>query len=129
MFELHLFNETRHSYRPDFNERRASSRENQHFEYAKTKAQISFAVTAKLISAFIFAARIVQLLFYLYPKFEASSVLLWLYSSGCVEPVRKPRRPGFSRRGSNEIRLIVAHDCIFYASYSKCRAKSRPMPL
>ena len=30
-------------------------RENQHFAYAKTKTQISFAVTAKLISAFVFA--------------------------------------------------------------------------
>ena len=28
---------------------------NQHFAYAKTKTQISFAVTAKLISAFVFA--------------------------------------------------------------------------
>ena len=31
----------------------------------KTKTQISFAVTAKLISAFVFATRIVQFLFYL----------------------------------------------------------------
>ena len=30
-------------------------------------------VTAKLISAFVFATRIVQSLFYLYPKFQASS--------------------------------------------------------
>ena len=30
------------------------------FAYAKTKTQISFAVTAKLISAFVFATRIVQ---------------------------------------------------------------------
>ena len=29
------------------------------FAYAKTKTQISFAVTAKLISAFVFATRIV----------------------------------------------------------------------
>ena len=29
------------------------------FSYAKTKTQISFAVTAKLISAFVFATRIV----------------------------------------------------------------------
>ena len=29
--------------------------ENQHFAYAKTKTQISFAVTPKLISAFVFA--------------------------------------------------------------------------
>ena len=43
---------------------------------AKTKAQISFAVTAKLISAFVFATRIVQFLLYLTPKFPASSLLL-----------------------------------------------------
>ena len=42
----------------------------------KTKAQISFAVTAKLISAFVFATRIVQFLFFLNPKFQASSLLL-----------------------------------------------------
>ena len=34
----------------------AMSWENQHFAYAKTKTQISFAVTAKLISAFVFAS-------------------------------------------------------------------------
>ena len=33
----------------------ASSWENGNFAYAKTKTQISFAVTAKLISAFVFA--------------------------------------------------------------------------
>ena len=43
------------------------------FAYAKTKTQISFAVTAKLISAFVFATRIVQSLFYINPKFQASS--------------------------------------------------------
>ena len=41
--------------------------------YARTKTQISFAVTAKLISAFVFATRIVQFLFYLNQKFQASS--------------------------------------------------------
>ena len=35
-----------------------------------------FAVTAKLISAFVFATRIVQSLFFLNPKFQASSLLL-----------------------------------------------------
>ena len=39
----------------------------------------SFAVTAKLISAFVFATRIVQFLFYLNPKFQASSSFLCLY--------------------------------------------------
>ena len=46
------------------------------FAYAKTKTQISFAVTAKLISAFVFATRIVQSLYFLNPKFQASSNVL-----------------------------------------------------
>ena len=52
------------------------------------------------LSAFVFAIRIVQSLFYLNPKFQASSHLLWLYSPVCVGPGRKPRRPVFSQRGS-----------------------------
>ena len=44
----------------------------------------------KLISAFVFATRIVQFLFDLYPKFQASSSFLCLYSPVCVGPVRKP---------------------------------------
>ena len=72
---------------------RASLRENWLFAFAKTKTQISFAVTAKLISAFVFAIRIVQSLYYLNPKFQASSHLLWLCSPVCVGPGRKPRRP------------------------------------
>ena len=45
---------------------------------------------AKLISAFVFATWIVQCLFYLNPKFQASRRLLCLYSPVCVRPVRKP---------------------------------------
>ena len=67
------------------------------FAYAKTKTQISFAVTAKLISAFVFASWKVQYLYFLNTKFQ-----LWLYSPVCVRPGRKPRRPVFSQRGSNE---------------------------
>ena len=48
------------------------------------------ADTAKLISAFVFATRIVHFLFFLNPKFNASSHLLCLYSPVCVGPVRKP---------------------------------------
>ena len=66
----------------------------------ETKAQISFAVTAKLISVFVYAKRILQSLYYLNPKFQASSHLLWLYSLVCVGPGRKPRKPVFSQRGS-----------------------------
>ena len=39
---------------------------------------------------FVFATQIVQFLFYLNPKFQASSSFLCLYSPVCVGPVRKP---------------------------------------
>ena len=57
------------------------------FAYAKTKTQV-------------FATWIVQSLYFLNPKFQASSQLLWLHSLVCVGPGRKPRRPVFSQRGS-----------------------------
>ena len=46
------------------------------FSYAKTKTQISFAVTAKLISGFVFTTRIVLSNYFLNPEFQASSHLL-----------------------------------------------------
>ena len=67
------------------------------FAYTKTKPQISCAVTAQLISAFVFATRTSTIL---YPKFQASSHLLFLYRPICVRAGRKSRRPVFSRRGS-----------------------------
>ena len=45
---------------------------------------------------FVFAIRIVQSLFYLNPKFQASCHLVWLYSLVCVRPGQKPRKPVFS---------------------------------
>ena len=53
----------------------AATRRNRIFALAKTKTQISFAVISKLISAFVFATRIVQFLYFLNPKFQASSHL------------------------------------------------------
>ena len=61
---------------------------------------------AKLISAFVFATRIVQSLYFLNPKFQAASQLLCLYSPVCVGPGRKPRRPFFSQRGSNDMHQL-----------------------
>ena len=63
----------------------------------------------KLISAFVFATWIVQSLYYLYPKFQASSHLLWLYSTVCVGPGQKPQRPVFSQRGSISHLQIIPH--------------------
>ena len=42
----------------------------------------------------------VQPLYFLNTKCQASSHLVWLYSLVCVGPGRKPRRPVFSQRGS-----------------------------
>ena len=63
----------------------------------KTKAQTSCAVTAQLISAFVFATQIVQSLYFLNPKFSSNSHLQWLYSLVCVGcgPGRKPPKTGF----------------------------------
>ena len=52
------------------------------------------------ISAVVFATRIVQSLYFINPKFQASSYLLWLYSPVCVGPGQKPRTPVFSERDS-----------------------------
>ena len=52
-------------------------------------------------------------LFFLNPKFQASSYLLWLHSLVCVKPGQKPGRPVFSCRGS-----FIASHCFFnYAGW------------
>ena len=50
--------------------------------------------------ALVFTTWIIQSLYFLNSKFQASSYLLWLDSPVCVGPGRKPRRPVFSQRGS-----------------------------
>ena len=46
------------------------------FAYAKTKTQISFPVTAKLISVFVCVTHIVRYLYFLNPKFQGSNHLV-----------------------------------------------------
>ena len=70
-------------------------------------AQISCAVTVKLISAFVFVTRIVQFLFFLNPKFPASSHLQLLHRPVFVRPARKHLRPVFSLRSSCNTYLFV----------------------
>ena len=60
------------------------------FAYANKKVLISCSVTAKLISAFVFATQIVQSLCFLNPKFPASSNLLWLHSLVMSDLVGNP---------------------------------------
>ena len=63
--------------------------------YTKTKTQISCAVTAQMISAFVYAVRIVN------PS--VTSHLLWLHSPVYVGLGQKPRRPVFSQRGAFKV--------------------------
>ena len=55
---------------------------------------------SKPISAFVSATKIVQPIFFLNPKFQASSHLLCLCSPVCFEPGRKSRRQVLSCRFS-----------------------------
>ena len=54
-----------------------------------------YAVTTQPISIFIFATRIVQSLFFIYLKFQASSLLLGLQRLVCVRSGWKPQRHVF----------------------------------
>ena len=64
------------------------------FAYAKTKTQISCAVTV------VFATRIVHSLYFQNLKFQGSRHLVWLYSLVSVGSGPKPQRQVFSQRGS-----------------------------
>ena len=44
------------------------------FFWGETKEKISFAVTAKLISAFVFTTRIAQFFYFLNPKFQPLAI-------------------------------------------------------
>ena len=54
----------------------------------------------------VFAIWIVQSLFYLKPKFQASSHVQWLYSPVCVGPGRKPE----DRFSQNEAHFTMCSD-------------------
>ena len=71
----------------------------------KPKTQISNCTADQRLC--FFATRIVLFLFYLYPKFQASSFMLSLYSLVCVRPGRKPKLLVFSCTGSIKIDKVV----------------------
>ena len=71
----------------------------------------------QLISAFVFATQIVQFLFYLNQKFQASSSFLCLYRPVCVGPVRKPHC-WFSYEAAHILRSI-RHGCMVQKDFLK----------
>ena len=68
--------------------------------HEKTKVQISCMVTAQLISAFLFTTKIVQSLYFLNPKFKASSQLLLPIAQFVSDLVGNPERQTFSLHNS-----------------------------
>ena len=65
------------------------------FAYAKTKAQISCAVAAQLIQAFVFAARVVQSLFFLNSKSQAFSFFSVTVQAGLCQTWSETPKTGF----------------------------------
>ena len=65
-----------------------------------------------------FRNTIVQSLYFLNPKFQASSHLLWLYSLVCVGPGQKSRRPVFSHRGSYA-KSSLSHNAVHTYKYDE----------
>ena len=62
------------------------------FAFAKTKEQISFAVIANLISAFVFAIRIVQFLLYITQNFKILAFFCDRKDTqACVGPGQNPK--------------------------------------
>ena len=88
--------------------------------------------TAKLISAFVFATWIVQSLYFLNPKFQASSHLEWLYSLVCVRPGQNPHF-WFSHVGAHIHEHLRTHEAFteywvhkrfFFHNYQQFSIKS-----
>ena len=69
----------------NYNEPSHEKTNNLHMQTNKDADQLCSNCTAD--HAFVFATRIVQFLL----KFQASCILLWLYSLVCVGPGRKPK--------------------------------------
>ena len=65
------------------------------------KGADQLCITAQLISPFIFGTQLVQHLFYLNRKFQASQCFLRLYRLVCVGPAEKPKLFVFSCEGPN----------------------------
>ena len=75
------------------------------------KCENKGAVTVLLISAFIYTTKIVQSLFFLNPKFQASSHLLWLYSPVCVSDQVGNPKDRFYHDGAHMYSIFSACQC------------------
>ena len=93
------------------------------FLHMRKQTHISFTVTAKLISAFVFATRILQSLYFLNPKFQAS-IHLWLYRNPedrfSHNEAHITSKPHHRNRHNNKLAASKAYSI----PTAKCRSKS-----
>ena len=82
------------------------------FSFAKTKAQISCAATAQLISALVFATQIVQFLFFLNLKFQVSNHLLYSWTGRFVWDLVGSPEDRFSRDGAHSNFTLQLHNAV-----------------
>ena len=77
----------------------------------------------QLISAFVFATRLIQFLFFLNPKFQACSHLLWLHKPVCVGPGRtvETKLLVFSCGGSYGTRILVSGIMLYQTCNICCK--------
>ena len=96
--------------------------------------QISCAVTAQLISSFVFASYKVQCVSFIDLKFQASGYFPWLFSLVCVGPGQKPRLLVLSSKGSFTCSvlyhyLVIAHLLLFCFWYNRTPEKEKKAKL
>ena len=77
-----------------------SHHEKARFCLCENKAADQLCSNCTAVQRLCFATPVVQFLFYLYSKFQASSYPASVTVQLCVRPGRKPRRSLFFRRGS-----------------------------
>ena len=92
------------------------------FAYAKIKTQISCPVTAKLISAFVFAIRIVQSLNYLNPKFQASRLTIFC---GCTAQFVSDLVGNPEDRFSHNEAHFILNSCLLCVFVPKAQTRLR----
>ena len=72
--------------------------------------QISCTVTVQLISTFVFDTQTIQSLYFLNPKFQASSHLLWLYTAWFVPDLVRNPKTGFLITLLKSVFLVNLHN-------------------
>ena len=87
----------------------------------KQRRRSASRFTAKLISAFVFATRIVRSLCFLNPKFQASSRLLWLHGRFVSDLVGNPEDQ-FSHNEGHMYYHFIMHNglAVFCCWLCKC---------